>query len=40
MNCEEDCGKCKGGKPCNQATGGCVGGCDPGYHGQKCDQGE
>eukprot|EP00105_Crassostrea_gigas_P019119 XP_011437486.1 PREDICTED: protein draper [Crassostrea gigas] len=35
--CELKCGQCAGDGSCYQITGSCVGGCNPGYTGSKCD---
>uniref|UniRef100_A0A8W8MFY3 Uncharacterized protein n=1 Tax=Magallana gigas TaxID=29159 RepID=A0A8W8MFY3_MAGGI len=35
--CELKCGQCAGDGSCDQITGSCVGGCNPGYTGSKCD---
>eukprot|EP00106_Octopus_bimaculoides_P004145 XP_014771587.1 PREDICTED: scavenger receptor class F member 1-like [Octopus bimaculoides] len=34
------CGQCKGRQPCDNWTGDCVRGCEPGWYGQKCHQRE
>ncbi|XP_061180804.1 multiple epidermal growth factor-like domains protein 10 [Saccostrea echinata] len=38
--CKERCGYCRGNKPCHHVTGSCLGLCEPGYHGDKCEESE
>ena len=37
-NCQYICGHCSG-QSCDVATGICPDGCDPGFHGNRCDEG-
>ena len=39
VNCSEECGACLDNEACHHINGSCINGCDKGYHGQKCDQG-
>lgn len=39
-NCERECGACLNGDFCNIVNGSCPAGCNPGYHGDRCDIGE
>ena len=39
VNCSEDCGACVNNEACHHINGSCLTGCDKGYYGQKCDQG-
>ncbi|GAB1609011.1 angiopoietin-1 receptor-like [Argonauta hians] len=37
-NCQLKCGHCLHNSPCQEHTGTCVGGCEVGWSGTKCDQ--
>ena len=39
VNCSQKCGACLDNGACHHINGSCLKGCDKGYHGQKCDQG-
>ena len=39
VNCSQKCGACVDNGACHHINGSCLKGCDKGYHGQKCDQG-
>ena len=39
VNCSQKCGACVDNEACHHINGSCLKGCDKGYHGQKCDQG-
>lgn len=39
LSCKHNCSAaCKSAYNCNITTGECVGGCQPGWEGLKCDQ--
>ncbi|KAK3610925.1 hypothetical protein CHS0354_031574 [Potamilus streckersoni] len=38
-SCNQTCGICYGGQPCNKSTGECLEGCNKGWSGIHCDQG-
>lgn len=38
--CKSTCGHCRDGVPCHHVTGQCMTGCEPGYTGQNCNNGE
>lgn len=37
--CQTNCGHCLNMSQCHHINGTCFDGCDPGYEGQKCNQG-
>lgn len=37
--CSQICGACINSTQCHHINGSCLQGCDPGYRGQKCDEG-
>lgn len=39
QDCNETCGKCVRGEQCHNVNGTCLNGCDPGYQGLKCTEG-
>ena len=39
LECNQSCGKCRGGVQCDHVTGSCPNGCDAGMYGEKCDLG-
>ena len=39
VNCSQKCGACLGNGACHHMNGSCLKGCDKGYQGRKCDQG-
>ena len=38
--CEKTCGHCKSGDLCHRFNGSCLTGCEDGWTGDKCDQGD
>lgn len=38
-NCTEKCGTCFGFKQCQHINGTCIEGCDKGFHGPSCIEG-
>ncbi|XP_062618974.1 multiple epidermal growth factor-like domains protein 6 [Saccostrea cucullata] len=38
--CKEQCGYCRGNRPSHHVTGSCLALCEPGYHGDKCEESE
>lgn len=39
QDCNETCGKCVRGEQCHNVNGTCLNGCDPGYQGLNCTEG-
>ena len=39
QNCTGVCGHCSENEQCHHINGTCLNGCDPGFNGLKCDQG-
>lgn len=39
-NCSKSCGHCFNSEPCHNINGTCMDGCDSGYNGSKCTEGE
>ena len=39
QDCKEKCGKCVKGDNCHHVNGTCLNGCDPGYQGLNCTEG-
>lgn len=38
-NCTEECGTCLNSEQCNHINGTCIYGCDKGFHGSECIEG-
>ena len=39
INCKGSCGKCLNNKQCNHINGSCLNGCESGYSGTNCTEG-
>lgn len=39
-SCQQQCGKCFMGDPCDKTNGMCISGCNPGWSGATCDTGK
>ena len=39
VDCSKKCGACVNNEECHHVNGSCLMGCERGYHGQKCNQG-
>ena len=39
QDCHYTCGDCHNGDQCNHVNGSCLGGCNAGMSGEKCDEG-
>lgn len=39
-NCNTSCGRCISSEPCHHINGTCMNGCESGFHGWNCTEGE